>query len=316
MKNTLRPIAALAMLLLAACAPEVQDYTPPTQPPLIKSDAFLPGDGAQLPLRGWLPKGKPRAVVVALHGFNDYGNAFEMPARTFAARGIAVYAYDQRGFGGSTQPGIWAGEENLTSDAKQMVKAAQARWPGVPVFLLGESMGGAVAIAAMTEPGAPKVHGVILSAPAVWGGETIPLLYRLSLWTAAHIFPGMKFTGDGLDIQASDNIPMLRELGRDPLVIKETRADAIYGVVHLMDRAYDDAPKLGVPVLLAYGDNDEVIPPEPVERVAEQLGQEQFVRFPEGYHMLMRDLERDKVHNKMVEWILELSKNNRLAQKK
>ena len=58
-------------------------------------------DGAELPMRIWLPPNqqKPKAVILAVHGFNDYSNAFDMPGRWWAKHGIATYAYDQRGFG-------------------------------------------------------------------------------------------------------------------------------------------------------------------------------------------------------------------------
>ncbi len=61
----------------------------------------------------------PKAMIIAVHGFNDYSNAFESTGGVFQKlpTAIAVYAYDQRGFGGAAaSPGIWAGEDNLVSD--------------------------------------------------------------------------------------------------------------------------------------------------------------------------------------------------------
>src|SRR5690348_9841856 len=100
----------VATLLLAAgcAAPGPADYAElnarvdarlePTTPHL-ESDAIIMSDGARLPLRVWLPSGPVKAVVLALHGFNDYSNAFATPGEALAWRGIATYAYDQRGFG-------------------------------------------------------------------------------------------------------------------------------------------------------------------------------------------------------------------------
>ena len=107
-------------------------------------------DGARLPLRVWPADGETRAVIVALHGMSDYSNAFAGPARVWAAQGIATLAYDQRGFGQSANPGIWAGGDAMRADLSDAVAAAHARYPGVPVFALGESMGGAVALTALT----------------------------------------------------------------------------------------------------------------------------------------------------------------------
>ena len=113
-----------------------------------------------------------RAVILALHGFNDYSNAFEDPGDAWATRGIATYAYDQRGFGAAPERGLWPGRAALAADAATASQMLRRLYPGVPLYLLGDSMGGAVAVVAMTgESGTPvpDVDGVILTAPAVWG---------------------------------------------------------------------------------------------------------------------------------------------------
>lgn len=295
----------LVLLLLSACSPRQQEYTAPAAPPQLEAHAFLPGDGAELPLRRWRVAGQPRAVVLALHGFNDYSHAFEKAAQYFARRGIETYAYDQRGFGASPGRGIWADEQNLISDMKQAVRALQAKYPGVPMFLLGESMGSAVIVEALASENPPRVKGVILSGPAVWGGPYFIPPLRVSLWLGAHLIPYHELTGRGLHVQASDNIPMLMALGRDPLVIKSTRVDAVYGLMHLMDHAYTDAEKLSVPSLVLYGEHDQIIPASPVKAFAKRLPPgHTFVLYPDGWHMLMRDLEAKRVWKDEADWML------------
>src|SRR5690606_28118259 len=135
-------------------------------------------------------------------------------------------------------------QENLIDDLRQFVLVLQKKHPGAPVYILGESMGGALAITALSEPDFPKVQGVVLSAPAVWGEETMHPFYRFTLWMAAHTVPSRTFTGSDLQIQASNNFPMLRRMAYDPIIIKSTRTDAVYGMVGLMDTAYSKVPKL------------------------------------------------------------------------
>jgi alpha-beta hydrolase superfamily lysophospholipase len=202
-------------------------------------------DGLGLPLRAWLPeKNPPRAVILALHGFNDYSKAFEEPGKFWAARGIATYAYDQRGFGEAPNRGLWGGAPAMIGDLHTAVAALKVRHPQTPIYVLGESMGGAVALAAAAGADPPPVAGVILAAPAVWARATMPLHQRVALWIGAHTLPWLPVRGRGLKIQASDNIEMLRALGRDPLVIKETRIDAIHGLADLMDpRCCSTAPR-------------------------------------------------------------------------
>src|SRR3712207_1889110 len=129
------------LLLLAGCAGTFQPMGPMVQLPDLTVDAVVTADGTRLPPRSWLPeKDVPvRAVVLALHGFNDYSNAFDGPGRTFAAHGIATYAYDQRGFGAGVQPGIWATADTMITDLHVAAALVQLRYPGVPFYLLGES---------------------------------------------------------------------------------------------------------------------------------------------------------------------------------
>ena len=165
------------LLLLAACGPAadpeirfalsappraVAEASPPAR---FTNSEFIAPDGARLPLRKWLPGGDVKAVILALHGFGDYSNAFAMPAALWAERGIATYAYDQRGFGGAPGRGLWAGEGQLAADAVTASRLLRLAYPGRPLYLLGESMGGAVAILAATGSGRPVGAGPSVARP-------------------------------------------------------------------------------------------------------------------------------------------------------
>ncbi len=299
----------LVTALLASCAPHVELPGPRIGPPALAADHVLTDDGYALPLRAWKPNPKVQAVIIALHGFNDYSNAFEAPATSAARRGIAVYAYDQRGFGQSDRTGLWHGGRTLAEDLRDVVEVVRARHPGKPLYILGESMGGAVVMTAMAGPGAPEVDGIILSAPAVWGRSGMNPFERIGLWFFSHTVPwyAVKAGDWGVKRKASDNIEMLRALGRDPLVIKATRVDAVHGLVDLMDAAQDAAPAIDVPTLVLYGEKDEIIPPDSTYRTLgklTRLGEERRVAiYPEGYHMLMRDLQAEVVLNDIAAWV-------------
>jgi len=223
-----RMAVILICVLLAACAPITAPLGLENAAPAVENDTFVTRDGLHLPLRHW-DAGHPHAIVVALHGMSDYSNAFDMPATWWATRGITTYAYDQRGFGRAPNTGLWPGGKVLRQDLSDCVEAVKARHPGVPVFALGESMGGAAVLSALAGLDPPRVDGVILVAPAVWAREDMPVLYRVALWVTAHTFPGMHVSGKGLKIWPSDNIEMLRKLSRDPLFQKQTRADEVWG---------------------------------------------------------------------------------------
>jgi acylglycerol lipase len=303
--------AALALLVLglAGCAPALKPMGPATTAPTMTDDAVVAADGARLPLRRWLPEGKAKAVILALHGFNDYSKAFAAPGAWFAANGIAVYAYDQRGFGRAPHRGYWAGTATMTADLRAAATVVKARNPDLPLYVLGESMGGAVAMAALADGAIAGEDGAILSAPAVWGRRHMNPLQSAMLWLTARLLPGLTLTGRGLGRQASDNVPMLRALGRDSLVIKETRVDTIEGLVDLMDAADAAAPRLtAAPALMLYGARDEIVPENPVLAAMRALPPGRGHRtalYDTGWHMLLRDLKAVRVWRDIAAWIAD-----------
>ena len=306
----------LAALVLSACGGVYQPMGPALRPPALENDrnsadlAIVTADGYRLPLRRWLPEGPPRAALVAVHGFNDYSNAFAGAGPVWAERGIATYAFDQRGFGATERPGIWAGSETLVADLAVAVRLVRENHPGAPVYLLGESMGGAVVLAALAADGdaAPDgVDGAVLVAPAAWGRRAMTFPQRAALWFFATVAPGFELTGEGLDIQASDNIEMLRAFSRDPLVLKSNRVDTIAGLVDLMDLALDAAPDQPVPLLVLYGDNEEVIPDAAVDTLLTALPEDRVVVafYADGWHMLLRDLNGPVVVEDIAAWLAD-----------
>ena len=304
-------LVMVLILVNTACAPRLAPPGPGPTTPSLAQDRLIATDGLELPLRTWLPEeGPPTALILALHGFNFYSRNFEEPGPYWAKRGIATYAYDQRGFGAGPNTGMWAGANTLIADVGAAVLSLRARHPGVPVYLLGDSMGGAVAIAALGGPEPPPVDGVILVAPAVWARTTMPLLYRVTLWIGAHTVPWHTVTGRGLKIQASDNIEMLIALGRDPLNLKKTRIDAIHGLVNLMDLALKRAPNLALPTFLMYGAKDEVVPEDPTLELWRRLpdaprARQRRALYADGWHLLLRDLQAEVVLSDIVHWIVD-----------
>jgi alpha-beta hydrolase superfamily lysophospholipase len=300
--------------LLSACAPELQTIGPPIDPPYLTDSVFHTADGVDLPLREWLPwqgpaKQKPLAVILALHGFNDYSAGLELPGHGLARRGFAVYAYDQRGFGATPQRGVWSGSEQLIADLRTAAGLLRRKYPGVPLYLLGESMGGAVVMAGAVEPDPPTADGLILESPAIWGWQTQNGFNRAAIDLAVHAAPWMSVVPTGLRLKASSNRQALIALARDPLVIKETRIDAAYGLVGLMSRAYDAAAKLKSPrYLVMYGGREAILSKGAVAGMLRRLpdlppDQARVALYPKGYHLLLRDWEAPKIYDDIASWI-------------
>ena len=310
-RQAMRRAALVAILLsLAACAPVVQPRGVVQGPPTLDTDAVVAEDAYRLPLRAWQAKGKTAAVIVALHGFNDYSNGFDGAAKDWAARGITTYAYDQRGFGRSKYRGIWAGVGRMVKDAAAVTAVIRARHPKVPIYHVGVSMGAAVLMIARANGALRDTAGLILVAPAVWGRSHIPFYYRLMGKVAAYTVPWLRLGGRGFARKPSDNVPMMRKMSADPLVIKTTRVDAVLGLVNLMDAAASAASRLPPPFLVLYGERDRIVEPKPffamVKRLPERATPEQRIAiYRDGYHMLLRDLKSDVVRKDIVAWIAD-----------
>ena len=271
--------------------------------PFLSANALITTDNASLPLRTWIPKENPHAVLIALHGFNDYSNAFSDAGTHWSSQGVVVYAYDQRGFGANKDAGGWAGVDTLVNDLSQAVRVIATTHPGLPLYLIGESMGGGVVMMAVAR-GLPEVKGIILASPAVWGREIMNGVYSIALWLGAHTFPWVRVSGQNLGITPSDNEPMLIALGKDPLVIHKTRMDTLYGMVNLMDAALAAASSIRTPTLVLYGAHDQIIPKKATARMLARLSSTStVVVYPDGYHMLLRDLRGDVVLADISAWI-------------
>lgn len=292
-------LAALGLALaLSACA--AGGPAPPV--------AGAPQD-APLALQEWPAPGAARAVILALHGYGDHGrSAFAGPAPAWAEAGLTVRAYDLRGFGRNPDRGRWPGEARMLEDFAAAVAETRAAHPGLPLIALGESMGAAIAVSAVGE-GLAQVDGLVLSAPAIAGGRHLNDIQRAFAWMAAALIPDRRFTGRGfVSFQASDDIAMLRALAADPLYIGSPTPREILGLVRLMDRAAAAAPQIRAPVLALIGARDELVDPEAMQDVARAMpGPTEIVVYPEGWHLLMRDLQKARVWADVRDFALRIA---------
>ena len=296
-------------LVLAACAGGELPPQAVYRPGVGDTDgAFLMADGALLPYREWLPNDGTTAwaVVLALHGMNDSRDAWEVPGPELAERGIAVIAPDQRGFGDAPGRGRWPGVAPLVSDARTMARLTAEQFPHSKLFLMGESMGGAVLMALAASPDPPKAAGWIFLAPAVWGRKEETVIERVGLWVVSHVTPALALAGaPGVKVRASDNTAALHRLYLDPLTLHDTRMDAVAGLVDLMDVALASAPAIRERSLFLYGGNDELVPKRAMVSAWHTLplhGPE-LGYYPDGYHLLLRDEARRVRLADLVSWM-------------
>jgi acylglycerol lipase len=302
-------LAWIGVLHLVACSAPGVSPDEPQAPAVNMAQAFTTDDGVRLPIRTYATAQHPQAVVLALHGFNDHSRAFEDIAQYFAQAGIKTIAYDQRGFGGAPDRGQWAGTQVMVKDFLAILRAVRRDHPGQRLFVLGESMGAAVIAVALAQETEIRIDGVLLTAPAIWSRDTMPWYQRFGIWVGAGMAPAMVLSSSRFGIVPSDNAAMLEKFAQDPLVIRGTRLDTLEGLSDLMDQAIVSLPRLRQRTLVTYGLRDVMIPRRPMIAMLERWPQDavqnfRFGLYPDGYHMILRDMQRAVVWRDMVSWML------------
>ncbi len=306
-------------LILAACGDRAAPSPEPGPEPQVAPSA-APGapavatppapaeQGVRVAMRHWPAQGPERAVILALHGFGDAGElTYAAAAEAWRARGITVYAPDQRGFGANESRKVWPGAAQLAADAQRIAEQIRARHPDRPLIVVGHSMGAGVALAAARE-GMPA-DGLVLAAPAIAGGRALNPLGRAGAWTLATLLPDRRWTGEGVPLAPpSDNVAAMRTVGADPRHFATPSSRELYGLVRVMDRAAAAAPEVTTPTLTLIGRNDAFLAPERVRGVHDRIaGAAGFRIYEEGWHWLFRDLQAARVWDDVATFALEIA---------
>lgn len=297
-----RALAAAGLILFAAaCAGTASGPAPAASARPIGTAS--PSGKASLHV--WPSRGPTQAVILALHGFGDAGElAFGDAAAYWAGRGITVYAPDLPGFGGNPDRKRWPGVDALVAETVALSRRVAAAHPGVPLVVVGESMGGGIALLAADEGLA--ADALVLSAPAIAGGDSLSPAARTAARLLAAVAPEKRWTGEGMvELWPTDNMAALRRTAADPRHFGDPSSRELYGLVELMDRAAAVAPDVDRPTLTLMGRNDEILRPENVARVATRIpGAIGYIEYPNGWHWLFRDLDAAVVWRDVADFAL------------
>jgi alpha-beta hydrolase superfamily lysophospholipase len=195
----------------------------------------------------------------------------------------------------------------MAEDLRAACAAARRRHPKAVVAVAGESMGGAVAIAAFASNRPPDADRLILLSPAVWGFSQQPPVYNALLWVAAHTLPAYVAEPPSFvarRIWASDNVRELIAMGRDKQMIFGSRFDTLYGLVSLMEDAWRKIDRLKARALYMYGAHDQIIPaPAAISAAARLRPPGRTLYYEHGWHLLLRDLQAETVWRDAVAFI-------------
>jgi alpha-beta hydrolase superfamily lysophospholipase len=260
-------------------------------------------DGLELSALGWAPE-TPKAVVVLVHGHGEHIDRYQHVADAFVNAGYAMQAFDLRGHGKSAgQRGHTPAYENLMDDIADFIGDAKKRYPGLPVFLYGHSMGGNQVINfALRSPQGLK--GVIATGPWLRLAFDPPAAQVMVAKLLNNIAPSFSLAS-GLSQEALSRDPLVvSKYAADPLVHDKISVRLYTGMYANGLSALERAAELKVPMLLMHGSADKLTSAKASQEFAQKAGKLVTLRIWDGfYHEIHNEPEKVEVIQTMVDWM-------------
>jgi alpha-beta hydrolase superfamily lysophospholipase len=263
-------------------------------------------EGLTLYRRTWLPDGEPKAVLVLAHGAGEHLGRYEHVARRLTDAGYAVYALDHRGHGRSEGPrGDLGTMDSAVANLGSLISLARSERPGLPLFLLGHSMGGCIGLEYALRHQV-EIDGLILSSPLAslnaasrFEREASKLLSRVAPRLGVHSVDSGLVSRDPEVVRAYDEDPLVHH-GKLP-------ARTVGELTRAVESFPDRIPSLTVPLLVFHGSADEITEPAGTKRVHELAGSadKSIVIFDGLYHETMNEPEQGEVLEQVVNWLNE-----------
>jgi alpha-beta hydrolase superfamily lysophospholipase len=260
-------------------------------------------DGLEMYARGWKPDA-PKAVVVLVHGHGEHVNRYNHVAEAFTQAGYAMQGFDLRGHGQSAgQRGHTPAYENLMDDIADFISDAQKRYPGLPVFLYGHSMGGNQVINYVLR--SPNVlKGVIATGPWLKLAFDPPAAQVLVVKALNSIAPSFSLASGLSQASLSRDPEVVSKYAADPLVHNKI-SPRLYSSIYKSGLwALEHAAGLKIPMLLMHGSGDLITSAPASQEFVAKAGKLVTLRIWDGfYHEIHNEPEKAEVIQVMIDWL-------------
>jgi alpha-beta hydrolase superfamily lysophospholipase len=253
--------------------------------------------------REWSPP-QPDRVLLLVHGLADHGGRYDHLGAWFAARGCTVHAYDQQGHGRSTgSPGHLRRFSDLLDDLDVVLQFVQARHPGLPVFLVGHSMGGLV-VASFARERHPEVAGVVTSGAALRIGG-ISRARILAVRILSRLLPRLRFDAEIDAAGLSRDLEVVSDYRNDPLVFRRITLSFARELFAAVERVAGGATGVQLPMLLLHGEADPICPVGASRDFFDQLtaAGRRLETYPGLLHEIFNEPERLTVFDDLLGWV-------------
>jgi alpha-beta hydrolase superfamily lysophospholipase len=270
------------------------------------ASTYTCADGHVLAVYDWPAQGQApqRGVVLIVHGLGEHALRYQHVAQQLTGWGFDVRSYDHHGHGNSKgERGTLTQDDKLLLDLAEMLQELKRLWPQVPRFLLGHSMGGAVAADHVARHGAGELQGLVLSSPALDAG--LNLFQKFLLAVLPRFAPDV-VVSNGLNVQYLARDPaVVRAYQDDPLVHSKVSPRLARYITLAGHRALAAAPHWPLPTLLMYAGEDRLVSPKGSQDFAKQAPSiVQSKLFSRMYHEIFNDTDKERVFECLREWLL------------
>ena len=266
---------------------------------------FTASDGLSIYHQAWLPDGNPRAVVMLLHGLGEHSGRYAHVADALNGAGYAVHALDHRGHGKSDGKRAFVKSyDELMTDLVQFRAMVEREHAGVPLIVLGHSMGGNLAVGHALDH-QQGITGLALSGAALQVGSDLSPGKLKVFRIIAKIAPG--FRPEGLSADAISRDPAVVTAYRnDPLVFTgKISAGMGAALIDAMERFPARYHEFTLPIVVMHGGDDQLASIEGSKALAAAAVNAQVTtHFYDGlYHEIFNEPEQGKVLADLVSWI-------------
>ncbi len=263
-------------------------------------------DGTKFYIQGWEPDAKPKAVVCLVHGHGEHVGRYAHVGETFSQAGYVLVGFDERGHGKTTGArGHVPSYDAMMNDVADFLALMQKRYPGLPCFLYGHSMGGNQVINFALRR-KPVLAGVIATGPWLKLAFDPPAIQVFLGRTMNNIAPGF-IQKSGLETAALSRDPQIVEAyEKDPLVHDKISARLFVGMYESGLWALDHAAEFSLPLLLMHGTADRLTSWQASREFATHAGKNVTFRAWDGfYHEIHNEPEKAEVLKTMLSWLDE-----------